>query len=167
MKSIRKLIHGLTATVFILLVCIVFFKVVARITGIPVPWTEEMSRFLFVWLIFLGGYITIKKGLNITFDLVLDYLPDQLWKITFTVVNIISVAFLGIIIVLGTNITLSSMNQYSAVLRIPMGWIYLALPVGSIGMLISQIETYIQLIAKRKGETETYIKPARKRVENL
>ncbi|WP_085524475.1 TRAP transporter small permease [Tuberibacillus sp. Marseille-P3662] len=167
MKLLQKLIHGLTVMTFILLVCIVFLKVVGRTTGVAVPWTGEISRFLFIWLIYLGGYITIKRGLNIDVDLVLDYLPDQFWKLIFTVSNIVSIAFLGVVIILGTEMVLSGMDQYSSVLRIPMGWIYLAIPVGSLGMLIAQMETYIQLMGNRKNENGTHTKPTEKRVENL
>lgn len=152
MEAIRKLINGLTVTIFAVLVCTVFLGVISRTTGIPILWTEEVSRFLFIWLIYLAGFITIRKGLNITFDLLLDALPDRPWKWIFTVVNILSVVFLFILVVYGTKIAVMNMSQLSSVLRIPMGWIYLAIPVGSLGMLISQIETYIKLMRKREEE---------------
>lgn len=151
MEAIKKLIHGLTAVIFGLLVIVVFMQVVTRVTGIPMPWSEEAARFLFIWLIYLAGFIMIRKGLNITFDLVLDFLPDRIWKVVFTAVNVISMAFLIIVIVLGFQVAIMNMTQLSSVMRVPIGMIYLAIPIGSIGMLIAQLETFLKLI-KNRGE---------------
>lgn len=149
MEAIKKLIHGLTVVTFALLVIVVFLQVVCRIIGIAMPWSEEAARFLFIWLIYLAGFITIRKGMNITFDLVLDLLPKPIWKVVFTIVNLVSIVFLVVVIVLGTQIAWMNMTQLSTVLRIPMGWIYLAIPIGSLGMLIAQIEFYFKHIRKR------------------
>lgn len=146
---LRKLIHGVTVAIFLVLVIVVFLQVICRMIGIAVPWTEEVARFLFIWLIYLAGYITINKGLNITFDLVLDSLPDKIWKVVFTLVNIISIIFLGLIVVLGSKVAAMNMTQLSTVLRIPIGLIYWAIPVGSVAMIVAQIEMYVKLIKKR------------------
>lgn len=149
MEAIQRVINTLTVMIFAVLVCTVFLGVISRLTGIPIVWTEEASRFLFIWLIYLAGFITISKGLNITFDLIIDALPNRMWKVVFTLVNIISAAFLLILVVFGAKIAIMNMNQYTSVLRIPMGWIYMAIPIGASGMLLSQIETYIKLMRKR------------------
>ena len=151
MEAIKKLIHGLTAAIFGLLVIVVFMQVVTRITGIPMPWSEEAARFLFIWLIYLAGFIMVRKGINITFDLVLELLPDRLWKVVFTAVNLVSMFFLAVVIVLGFQVAMMNMTQLSSVMRIPIGFIYLAIPIGSLGMLIAQIETFVKLL-KNRGE---------------
>ena len=63
----RKLTDVLVTALFIMLVVVVFIQVLCRVMGISFPYADEMSRYTFVWLIYLGGTITIRKGMNITF----------------------------------------------------------------------------------------------------
>ena len=71
----RKLTNILVTALFALLVVIVFVQVVCRVAGVSFPYADELSRYTFVWLIYLGGTITIRSGINITFDVILDALP--------------------------------------------------------------------------------------------
>ncbi len=116
------------------------------------PWTEEMARFLFIWLAFIGGYFTIRRGVNITFDLVIDMLPQSIWKVVFTGLNVVSVLFLGLVGYLGINLSILNMTNLSPVMGVPYGYIYFALPIGALVMIFAQIETYLILIKKRNEE---------------
>lgn len=149
MKVFRKVINFISISLFAFLVIVVFLQVVSRTIGIAIPWTEEAARFTFIWLVFLGGTITVAKGMNMTFDLIIDSLPDRLWKPAFIVLTLISVAFLAIIIVSGFQLAIMNMGQLSSVLRIPMGYVYIAIPIGCLGMLIMQIDTFFKLYRKR------------------
>ena len=90
LNAARKITNVLVTFLFIMLVVVVFVQVVCRIIKVSFPYADELSRYTFVWLIYLGGTITIRNGMNITFDVILDALPKKAWKIVFTLVNIIS-----------------------------------------------------------------------------
>ncbi|WP_209123407.1 TRAP transporter small permease [Alkalihalobacillus sp. BA299] len=148
----RKIISSLVVTLFFLLILAVTLQVVSRILSITMPWTEEMARFLFIWLAFIGGYFTIRRGVNITFDLVIDMLPQSIWKVVFTGLNVVSVLFLGLVGYLGINLSILNMTNLSPVMGVPYGYIYFALPIGALVMIFAQIETYLILIKKRNEE---------------
>ncbi len=152
MKFLAKIADILSVILFALLVADVFLQVLARLFKLSnVTWTEELSRFLFVWLIFIGAFTMIRRGMNIRFDLVEDVLPTKVWKITFTIGNICSLLFLVVIAFYGSQLAIMNMTQLSPVMQIPLGLVYAALPVGAILMIAAQIELYIKLM-KNRGE---------------
>lgn len=140
----RKLTNILVTALFALLVVIVFVQVVCRVAGVSFPYADELSRYTFVWLIYLGGTITIRSGINITFDVILDALPRPAWKVVFTIVTLVSCAFLVMAVVLGVNLAWVNRVQVSSVVKLNMGMVMLAIPVGSLLMFFEQISVYIK-----------------------
>lgn len=151
MQFIKKVTDGLVVTFFVSLILLVFAQVIFRfVFHNSQPWIDEVSRFLFIWIIYLGGTITIRKGINITFDLLIDSLTSKTWMVVFTIVNIICISFLLLIVVLGFNISLINRVQASSLLGLNMGIVTLAIPIGGILMIVSQIEYYLTTLKKRK-----------------
>lgn len=140
----RKLTNVLVTALFAMLVVIVFVQVVCRVAGVSFPYADELSRYTFVWLIYLGGTITIRSGINITFDVILDALPRPVWKVVFTIVTLVSCAFLLMAVVLGANLAWVNRVQVSSVVKLNMGMVMLAIPVGGLLMFFEQVSVYIR-----------------------
>lgn len=147
MRYFEATIKIIVVTLLSALLLTVCLQIFSRFSDFGVPWGTELATFLFIWLVFISGYFTIKKGLNITFDIVIDLLPGVSWKILFTITNLISITFLGLIAYLGFGIV-QELGSVSPVLKIPMSIIYAAIPIGAIVMLVAQVETYFILIKK-------------------
>ena len=140
----RKITNVLVTFLFSMLVVIVFVQVVCRVIKVSFPYADELSRYTFVWLIYLGGTITIRNGMNITFDVILDALPKNAWKIVFTIVNVISCTFLAMAVVLGANLAWVNRVQVSSVVKLNMGAVMLAIPLGGLLMFCEQISYYLR-----------------------
>lgn len=140
----RKITNVLVTFLFSMLVVIVFVQVVCRVIKVSFPYADELSRYTFVWLIYLGGTITIRNGMNITFDVILDALPKNAWKIVFTIVNVISCTFLAMAVVLGANLAWVNRVQVSSVVKLNMGVVMLAIPLGGLLMFCEQISYYLR-----------------------
>ncbi|WHH60901.1 TRAP transporter small permease [Petroclostridium sp. X23] len=151
-KKIEEIVNYIIVTFFASLVIIVLLQVFFRyVLGHSLVWAEETARILFIWIIYIGGIVTVKKGMNITFDVVIDSVPDKIWKYLFPFVNLVSCIFLLCIVVLGLKMSIANMRQLTSMLRIPMGIIYLAIPVGALGMLFSQVNYFIKNYKERVG----------------
>jgi TRAP-type C4-dicarboxylate transport system permease small subunit len=107
----------------------------------PSSYTEEMARYLLVWVGLLGASYSVGKGAHLAIDL----LPGRLqgWRkealSLFIEISIFSFALL--VLVIGgyrlVSLTLS-LGQRSAALRIPLGYVYLVLPLsGALMMFFS------------------------------
>lgn len=145
----NRLINIIITVLFSILIASTTLQVVSRFIGFTSAWTMEIATYAFIWLVFLGGYFTIKKGINITFDLVIDALPRSLWRFLFTFTNIISCAFLIFIIFAGTKLAIN-FGSVSPVLQIPMKFIAFSIPIGGVTMLLAQISSYFSHMKKEQ-----------------
>lgn len=150
----RKLTDILVTALFVMLVAVVFVQVICRVAGVSFPYADELSRYTFVWLIYMGGTITIRKGMNITFDVILDALPKPAWKVVFTIVNLISCSFLIMAVILGSNLAWVNRVQASSVMKLNMGVVMLAIPLGGLLMFFEQISYYFRKMKEAEEPVE-------------
>lgn len=153
---VRKITDTMVIIIFIVLVIVVFAQIFSRsVFDYGISFADELARYLFIWLIYLGGTITIRKGINITFDVLLDSLKGKAYKIVFTIVNIVSLSFLAMAVVLGLKLSISNLVQSSSIMKVNMGVIMLAIPVGSFLMFFEQISLYLTTMKSvKQRETE-------------
>src|SRR5512143_2909754 len=65
-KLVAKVVDWFAALAVVVMTLLVFFQVLNRyIIGWIVPWTEEVSRILFIWITFAGAYIALKMHSHI------------------------------------------------------------------------------------------------------
>ncbi|WP_084783221.1 TRAP transporter small permease [Bacillus dakarensis] len=136
------------ALFMITMTVLIFLQVVSRyVFGDSITWTEELSRYLFIWLIFLTIGVGFKENKHISIDIVLDLLPKILQKlirqITYLLVFVVAALFVweGYVLVM----QMQMFGQTSANLRLPMWWVYLSLPVGFFLSTIRLIQASINL----------------------
>ncbi|WKS99166.1 TRAP transporter small permease [Gallibacterium salpingitidis] len=149
MKLINYLREWLIIFLFSLLVITVSLGIFSRfLTTTPFAWTEELSRFLFIWLAWVSASITVAKGANITFDILLSFLGRKLGYIPYIIVDIISIIYISLIIYFGYKLCINNISVLSPLLNVPMWLINLAIPIGGILMLIEQM----RLLIERRGK---------------
>lgn len=149
---LRKITEAIVALLFGVLVALVLIQVFTRMIHMSQTWIDEISKFMFVWVTYLGGAITVRKGANITFDLVLEGVHGKTYKILFTFVNIVCVIFLAAMAVLGTQAAWANRVQLSTMTRVNMGLMNAAIPIGCVLMIIAQIEYYFRTLKNKEEE---------------
>src|SRR5699024_9773572 len=113
MLILNRFIKVLITIIFILLIFLVTIQVMSRVLGFSAPWAMELATYTFIWLVFTGGYFTIQKGINITFDLIIDALPTNIWKFVFTLTNLISCIFLVVTGILSIDLINNKIGRAS------------------------------------------------------
>lgn len=124
---LQRMIDGLSAALMIALTALAFFQVLARYAlGISTPWSEELLRLLFVWLVLLGA----SRAVHMRVDL-LDGMVGQTGRVVLAVLNaVIGGALLILLMVHGwTLIELTTYDRYTA-LPLSVQWLYWSLIVG-------------------------------------
>ena len=152
LEILRKITDAIVAILFAVLVTLVLIQVFTRMFHMSQTWIDEISKFVFVWVTYLGGAITVRKGANITFDLVLEGVHGKTYKILFTFVNIVCVIFLATMAVLGSQAAWANRVQLSTMTRVNMGLMNMAIPIGCVLMIIAQVEYYFSTLKKKKEE---------------
>ncbi len=131
-----KFLAGFVTVLMGVLVVNVLWQVISRyLVGHPSPFTDELAGFLLIWVGLLGAtYITGNKE-HLAIDLLHHKLsPKGKLKINL-IINILITLFALVVLVLGGSnlvyITLH-LSQLSSALQIPIGYVYLVLPLSGI-----------------------------------
>ena len=129
-RIFKELEENCIGIFLVIMLISVFVQIVSRyILLSPLSWTEELSRFSYVWLTFIGVGFGIKHIDHITMTLFIDKLPVHLQHILRLIVNVLIVAML--IYILPSN-TLFAMRvtRVSSALEIPMPFVYMGVIIG-------------------------------------
>jgi TRAP-type transport system small permease protein len=132
---------------FAVMMACVLLEVVARnILHIPTTWAEELSRFMCVWAVFLGSASAWYRGAHIVVDVLPRRLKNLPKKLLMMLIHFLSGVFLLSVWVGSIQIMYSQFEAKTSALEISISWFYLALFLGTTGMLIFHIQQMLQTI---------------------
>jgi len=132
---------------FIAILITVFLQVVSRIIGMPLMFTEELARYLFLWMIMLGFGFATKHEIQLKLE-VLPNLPAKIADAVYFIMHL--VALLVSIYMIKESIPYInfSRSNIATALQIPMSTVYLCLPIGFAINCVRHVELIIKRIIK-------------------
>ncbi|WP_227937775.1 TRAP transporter small permease [Alkalihalobacillus deserti] len=140
-RTLNKWTEAFTMSLLLAMVLLVFFQVCSRaLFSTSFSWTNELARYMMVWVVFLGGGIAFQYGAHIGIEALVDTFSKKTKKVTQLIVTSICIFFFVILIVTGIEFATSSMTQTSPGLKIPMGLVYLAIPISGLLQIINVID---------------------------
>ncbi len=148
------MVNSICIFVFGITVIFGITQVVSRyVFGISLSFTEEISRFLFVWVVMLGSALVMRDKSHAAITIFVDCLPKFIKKIVAIFVYFVSLSFLGLLVYHGWKLTLITHMQPAAATGIPMSCAYFAIPAGAFFMLVFLFEIlYKEFLVSRGGK---------------
>ncbi|RIW28604.1 TRAP transporter small permease [Bacillus salacetis] len=147
-RALEKLIVFLVLILMAVLISAVFMQVVLRyVFAGGMVWAEELDRYIFVWLMFLGITMGIYKQKHIA----ITFITDRMGRFSNAMrilINLITAAFFAVLFWQGLQFMLVSMSGMASVLPVKLGIIYSIIPVSSLLALIF----LVIIIIGQKGE---------------
>ena len=135
------IIETITTVLFILILLFVFLQVLFRyVLKISVPWTEEGSRFLLIWMVFLGSVATIAADRDIRLNILSSKLSLRARRMLDIFIHLVIMVF-GIIFLSG-SITMARLNWQIPSLTlsgITLGHLYLSSAFAGIAIIVITI----------------------------
>ena len=151
---IRKLVEIFITVAFIILILVVFGQVIARyVFNNSFSWSEELARYLQVWIILLGSSICCRKGTHIAIDFAIQKLPYICKKIIKLITFLFMMFYLVILTLNGFKIVSVIYAQFSPAIHIPMRLVYLAVPIGCGLMFFETLILFFKLGWLNKNES--------------
>jgi len=130
---IERLLDGVMALALVVMLCSMLYQVFGRYVLQHAPgWSEELARYLMVWLTMLGSACVLRSGGHISVTTVTDRLSPAALTWALAVRDAALVATSGILAWWGVLFAEMNEVQESAALEIPMSIPYAALPVGAV-----------------------------------
>jgi TRAP-type C4-dicarboxylate transport system permease small subunit len=132
LKTLQFVTQAFAALILLAIVLVLSGQVFSRYAlSLSLSWPEEVSRYLFVWLVFIGGAAAVGAGESLVVDSFTELAPPALRRTARIVAP--AGALLGIGILLYTCMPLllgPASRTASPASGITLFWVYLAVPVG-------------------------------------
>lgn len=114
-------------------------------------WSEELVRFILIWMVFLGIGVGVKNDAHFA----MDVLPPLLGRGLGSVVRLFNDVCMGAILVLlilaGLRFSWFGLFQYSPNIEILMVWVFISIPLGGALALIYLVERIQQRVRDIRG----------------
>jgi TRAP-type C4-dicarboxylate transport system permease small subunit len=152
-KWIDSVLRQFLIALMALLVFTVSWQVFTRfILRDPSSFTEELARFLLIWIGLLGAAYALRTKAHLGIDILLQRSVGTQKKVVEVVVYGFIILFAFFIMIIGgyrlVYITLE-LNQLSAAMGIKMGYIYLVLPISGALMIYYSIIFIMEALVKK------------------
>ena len=141
MKLVRsildRIVEAASIVIFAAMVLLVAFQVFTRyVLNQPAAFTDTLTRYLFVWLVLITATYAFGKREHMCITFIKDKLPKRQIHMIDMAIEVINLVFSAAVMVFG-GIRISSMQmvQLDSVLKIPMGVIYLIIPITGVGII--------------------------------
>ena len=160
---IKKIVHiydrledFILVTMFAGMVTVIFYQVIMRyVFNNSSVWSEELGRFLFVWITWIGISIGARRMEHIKVMMLVDKMPFKASRLTNIFAEFVVVVVCSITAYYSYSLILSQNHVSFAAIKISMSWGYLAVFLGcTIMCLRCLIAVGGNLIELRAGPQE-------------
>ena len=138
------------------MVLVMFMQVVLRyVFSTGFAWSEELSRFLMIYMIFIGGALLTSQDGHISVTILDDLLKGISYKVIKAIQYLISLAYCFFMARIGLSTLSIVARQKTPNMQITMDWVYMIIPVSMILMVIYIASKLVLLFTqpqKKEGE---------------
>ena len=122
-------------------------------------WSEEVSRYLFIYMIYFGIAYGVRKNRHIKIDVVLTVLPETARKVISLTADLL---FLGFAVVVTTQAgivaeMIGRLGQITGATQMPMAVVYMAVPLGYGLVCVRLLQNIFHKLTHFTAPFETYV----------
>lgn len=152
--AINRVVGILIAAMLGVMSILIILQVISRfVINFPLTWSEELSRYLMIYIVFLGAGLAMRHNNLISIELLPETLTGNKRRVVIILVMIISITFFAILFKQGIDILSMVKMQSSPGLQLSMAIPYASIPIGSLVLAINSLAVILdQLSNKQEGE---------------
>lgn len=132
-RLIWRLVDGVLLIAVLGMVALISLQVGSRLAGVSVPWTEELSRFLFIWTIWMGLAASFRTRAHPALQVIPDTAPRPVLLAVRAAQALACVTLFAVVGWHGWSLLNQQIRfgEQSPILRVGMWWATLPLVLGS------------------------------------
>lgn len=152
-RAIDAAVRWLIIVLMVVMTITVSMQILFRyVFNVPLGWSEEAARFAFVWVSFFGAAALLRTREHINVAVFTDRFPPRLRAACLLGANLCGLACVAFFLVGGIDLTRNEWRQLAPAMEIPMGWVYLAIPISAALMGVwGVIQTADSLVSLVRG----------------
>ncbi|WP_372618556.1 TRAP transporter small permease [Falsiroseomonas sp.] len=137
-------------TVAVFTQVMVRFVLTAAGVNLSAAWTEEVARYVLIWIVFIGAGIGCRKRQLISLEFVVRALPSLAGQGAVYLGLLICLGFFGLLISVGLAFMDLGAVETSPVMQIPKAWVYAAMPAGAALMILNTAALMAETLTQRR-----------------
>ena len=158
-KIVNKTVEVASVVLLVLVSLVVFYSVFLRyVFKSPLAWSEEVARYMFIWMVFLGFSVAEKSGDHFRIEVFIEMVPLKVRLVIEVLLNLLIFYALFVLFQEGVNYYDQGKGGLSTILEMPLNYIYVALPVAMVLTFLNRIDTAqrtIRMILSNIRATQT------------
>ncbi len=149
---INEVFKILSAVFLLLVVFASFTQVFTRyVLNNSLVWTEEFARYAFIWLTMCGASVASKKGTHATVDFLVQKFTGGLKTAHSITVYLMILTICSVLVYQSVKLLGVVSSQLSPAMRLSMTYVYLAVPVGAVVIMIHSLAGLLSLFSPGKA----------------
>jgi len=154
-KRAIRLQAWLSASLLFAMFVLVVLQVVSRyVFRSPLPWTEELARYVMIWMVFVASAHLASTGDHIIITLIDKILPAAWVRWIIALAYLLVVLACLMVINSGWTFVVRMFKASSPAMSLPMGWVYLA---SFSGMLMIMLQSLVNMILIMMGRMDDHM----------
>jgi TRAP-type C4-dicarboxylate transport system permease small subunit len=147
-KGLRSVLYWFSFASMLIMLLIIFTQVITRyFFDYTAEWSEDLARFLFVWVVFLGSALIMGESGHLAVEFVPNHFKGKPFgKVIEIIINLSSYVFTLLLLVQGAKMTNTMTFQLSPGMDISMSYVYCVIPLSSALMLLYLIKDTARII---------------------
>jgi TRAP-type C4-dicarboxylate transport system permease small subunit len=134
-RAAARLLDALAVATFTgMFLCVIAQVVLRYFFGDPLTWSDELARYLFVWCAFVGWIIAARKRSHLGIALVAERSPPRVKAAIELVGALAAVAFAGVLLYYGLQITARNADVDTVTLFFTFGVVYAIVPAAALAV---------------------------------
>jgi TRAP-type C4-dicarboxylate transport system permease small subunit len=147
-KIVDRVLEIVLASLLVMMTLDVLWGVFTRyIIGSQASWSEELARFLLIWIGILGAAYASGQRMHLAIDLYPMSLPPEKRKRLNVFISLLIILFCIVVLVIGGSrlvYVTSTLGQISAALRVPLAFVYSIVPISGLFIIYFKIHDLTQ-----------------------
>ncbi|GLO64517.1 MULTISPECIES: TRAP transporter small permease [Oceanobacillus] len=154
MRKIDKILGIIAMLLFAALLLVVIIQILSRYFPYDFIWTEELSRYLFVYSIVIAAPLALRKQEFIKVDMLIEFLPKHVRRIYESVIAVLILLFSVVLFIYGFNLVTLGIDFYAPTLGFSMAYTYAAIPLLAVLLIVYSVVYIIDQFSIESQESE-------------
>lgn len=138
LKRFDRMVEYVIIVIYTIIIVAMFAQVVFRyVVNDPLSWSEELARYMFVWLCYLGAYVAVLRNAHVGVDYLTRLMPPMHSERLRRVLALVAIAALLVVLYQGSLLAIDNIGaEWSTIAEFSMAIPYAAVPLGALLLVV-------------------------------
>lgn len=139
-RTVRVIVSTMILVFTVVILVSIFFRYVLNDSLV---WSEQVCRYLYVWMVMLGMPIVYRAKGNVAFDLFYNKFSTRIKHLFHVITDLLIACFSGFLALQGLKYTILKGSTIITGINLPQGYLYVSQTIGGVIMILFVIEHII------------------------